>query len=234
MAASLGPDGPLVAFEAATCRYRSGSEVVVALYRATGAVHPGERIALVGPSGSGKTTLLNLVAGLEDPAEGSLSWPALGGRTGLRPLAVGVAFQGPALLPPLTVEENVSLPLLLGGMRERDAGSRAAFVLEELGLGSLAGRLPEEISGGEMQRVGMARALVTEPALLLADEPTGQLDGPTGRDFMDRALGLLAPNAAAIVATHDERVARRMTVRWLLSHGRLSLPAGQGAGVPGR
>jgi putative ABC transport system ATP-binding protein/lipoprotein-releasing system ATP-binding protein len=75
----------------------------------------------------------------------------------------------------------------------------------------------------------MARALVAEPALLLADEPTGQLDGPTGRDFMDRALGLLAPDAAAIVATHDERVARRMAVRWVLSHGRLTLPAGQDA-----
>jgi putative ABC transport system ATP-binding protein/lipoprotein-releasing system ATP-binding protein len=233
MAASLRPDGALVALQAATCRYRSASEVVIALERATGAVHPGDRIALVGPSGSGKTTLLNLAAGLEDPAEGSVSWPALGGRSRLRPLAVGVTFQGPALLPPLTVQENVSLPLLLGGMTELDAESRAAFVLRELGLESLAGRLPEEISGGEVQRVGMAKALVAEPALLLADEPTGQLDGPTGRDFMDRALGLLAPHAAAIVATHDERVARRMTVRWLLSHGHLSLPAGQGAGVPG-
>ena len=130
----------------------------------------------MGPSGSGKSTLLHLMAGLDDPTVGTVSWPGIGPRSGLRPGPVTVIFQGPSLLAPLTVEENVALPLVLDGMGDAEAHRAARATLDVVDLLDLRDKLPEEISGGQAQRVAVARALAGAPRLILADEPTGQLD----------------------------------------------------------
>src|SRR4051794_29904543 len=145
--------------------FGSGSAATVALQAADCVVRDGDRIALVGPSGSGKSTLVHLLAGLDTPTLGSV-------RRDAEP--IGIVFQGPSLLDPLTVVENVELPLLLAGDPESRACALAA--LDQLGLRQLSDKLPEEISGGQSQRVAVARALAREPRLILADEPTGQLD----------------------------------------------------------
>ncbi len=125
---------------------------VVAVAEATFEVAQGDVIALAGPSGSGKTTLLHLIAALDRPTTGTIEWPALGRAEDLRPGPVAVAFQGPSLLPPLTVAENVALPLLLAGGSHAAAVAAAQLLLERLGLAEIAGKLPEEISGGQAQR----------------------------------------------------------------------------------
>jgi ABC-type lipoprotein export system ATPase subunit len=171
-------------------------------------VRAGDRIALVGPSGSGKSTLLHLLAGLDEPTVGRVEL------AGERP---GVVFQGPSLLEPLTVLENVALPLVLAGAP--DASARALAALERLGLAELAGKLPEEISGGQSQRVAVARALAGDPDLILADEPTGQLDQASGALVID---ALLATGATLVVSTHDPAVAARLDTRWEIHSGTLS------------
>jgi predicted ABC-type transport system involved in lysophospholipase L1 biosynthesis ATPase subunit len=131
-------------------------------------VDPHARIALVGASGSGQSTLLHLMAGLDDPSLGEVTWPAIGDRGALRPGPLAMVFQGPSLLPPLTVVENVALPLTLGGSTSAQGRRLAMTALDRLGLGDLADKLPEEISGGRAQRVAVARALAGEPRLILA------------------------------------------------------------------
>ncbi len=203
--------------------YAQGHESVTALASATCEVVPGARIALVGPSGSGKSTLLHLMGGLETPTSGTVTWPALGSREHLRPELVAFVFQTPSLIPSLSVVENVELPLLLAG----NSGARAAAleVLERTKLASLADKLPEELSGGQAQRVGVARALAYTPKLILADEPTGQLDGPTAAHLFDVWLKALEEtDTALVVATHDVRVADRLTQKWQMQFGRLETP----------
>lgn len=202
--------------------FERGAERVQALAPATCRVERAERIALLGPSGSGKSTLLHLMAGLDVPSAGEISWPALGGRDALRPGKVAVVFQSPSLMAPLNVVENVELPLLLSG-GNRDARAAAMAALARVGLADLAEKLPEELSGGQGQRVALARAMATRPALLLADEPTGQLDRATGRALVDGLLAWLAESRTAlVVATHDLAVAERMEHVWHLDHGHLS------------
>jgi putative ABC transport system ATP-binding protein/lipoprotein-releasing system ATP-binding protein len=180
------------------------------------------RVALVGPSGSGKSTLLHLLAGLDDPSLGAVSWPALGGRTALRPGPVAVVFQGPSLLPPLTVEENVGLPLVLAGRTDGDARRWARGALRLLDLEDLRDKLPEEISGGQAQRVAVARALAGDPRLILADEPTGQLDRANGAAVVDVLLAAAEhAGAALLIATHDLAVADRLPERWEMHSGRM-------------
>jgi ABC-type lipoprotein export system ATPase subunit len=187
----------------------------------------GARIAISGPSGSGKSTLLHLLAGLDDPTSGSLSWPGIGERAVLRPGPVAVIFQGPSLLPPLTVIENVALALLLAGWTQPVALVAARAALERLGLGDLAEMLPEEISGGQAQRVAIARALAGTPALILADEPTSQLDRASGAQVVDVLLEAAdASGAALLVATHDERVAARLDEHWTVADGVVRTGAG--------
>lgn len=184
-------------------------------------IAPGDRVALVGPSGSGKSTLLHLIAGLAEPSRGQIAWPALGPRDGLMPEKVQVVFQAPSLFPPLDVRDNVALPLLLAGRRD-GAAERAEALLDRFGLTDLAAKLPEELSGGQAQRVAMARALSIAPALILADEPTGQLDSATAQGFLDTVLEIAAESGAALVlATHDPAVARRMGRVWMIDHGAL-------------
>jgi putative ABC transport system ATP-binding protein/lipoprotein-releasing system ATP-binding protein len=218
----------LVRCTGAARTYGEGAAATVALRPADCSVVAGQRIALVGPSGSGKSTLLHLMAGLDRPTLGTVEWPALGPPAALRPGPVGVVFQGPSLLAPLTVLENVALPLVLGGETDAAARERARGALARLDLGELADKLPEELSGGQAQRVAVARALGGEPRLLLADEPTGQLDGASAATVVDVLLAAAAhAGAALVVATHDRAVADRLDERWQLHSGALTLPAGR-------
>lgn len=202
--------------------YGSGSTATVALQPTRLTVDAGARIALVGPSGSGKSTLLHLMAGLDEPTVGSVTWPALGSRSQLRPGPVAVVFQGPSLLAPLTVLENVALPLVLGGATDSGARARASEALERLALGTLSEKLPEEISGGQAQRVAVARALAGAPRLILADEPTGQLDRENGAAVVEVLLAAAEHAAAALViATHDPTVAAALPQLWHMDSGRL-------------
>lgn len=213
---------PLVRCRDAARTFGTGSSATVALQPTTCAVKPGSRIALVGPSGSGKSTLLHLMAGLDDPTLGTVDWPGIGSREQLRSGAVGVVFQGPSLLPPLTVEENVALPLVITGVTDTDSHVRAHLALERLELIDLADKLPEEISGGQAQRIAVARAIAGEPRLILADEPTGQLDRVNGAAVVDVLLAAADHTGAALViATHDMSVAERLPERWAMYDGSL-------------
>src|SRR5207237_7191895 len=135
-----------------------GNAQVRAVHDATFSVDAGDTVALLGPSGSGKSTLLHLIAGLDEPTSGSIEWPALGGRWDLRPGPVGIAFQGPSLLPPLTVVENVALPMVLAGADEDDATAAARDLLDVVEVDAMAARLPEELSAGQSARLRIARA----------------------------------------------------------------------------
>lgn len=200
--------------------YQRGAAMVVALQDATCMIAPGDRIALVGRSGSGKSTLLHLLGGLDTPTSGTVAWPALGARDSLRPTKVAFVFQMPSLLPPLTVIENVELPLLLGGADPLTARAAAQQALAQMELATLADQLPEELSGGQAQRVAVARALAYRPRLILADEPTGQLDRPTAQHLFDVLLAALeGTDTALVVATHDLTVADRMQHAWQMRQG---------------
>jgi ABC-type lipoprotein export system ATPase subunit len=211
---------PLVVAQEASRTYGSGSTAVEAVTRATCAVHANDRIALMGPSGSGKSTLLHLLGGLDSPTTGSVRWPGLGPRECLRPGKIVDVFQGPSLLPALSVVENVRLPLLLEGVSEREARISAEAVLDRFGVAHLQDKLPEEISGGQAQRVAIARALACKPSLVLADEPTGQLDSKSANEVLTTFLDIIAElGAATVVATHDTRVARRFGIAWHMNDG---------------
>lgn len=202
--------------------HQRGSTSVVALAGATCRVASGDRIALVGRSGSGKSTLLHLMGGLDTPTSGTISWAAFGNRSSLRPLNVAFVFQSQSLLAPLNVVENVELPLLLGKTSPKFARIAAMEALEKIQLGSIAYKLPEELSGGQAQRVAVARALACHPRLILADEPTGQLDRLTAQLLFDVLLDTLnGTDTALVVATHDMSVAERLQQQWVMHQGRL-------------
>lgn len=187
----------------------------------------GERIAVVGASGSGKSTLLALMAGLDTPTSGRvlldgapLSSLDEDGRAKVRGEKVGFVFQSFQLLPSLTALENVMLPLELRGDADPEAPARA--ILERVGLGERLGHYPRQLSGGEQQRVALARAFVTRPALLFADEPTGNLDTRTGAAIVDLLFGLNAEAGTTLVlVTHDARLAERCDRALRLDGGRL-------------
>ena len=186
----------------------------------------GQRVVIVGPSGSGKSTLLHIIAGIEEPSSGSVSWPALGLREQLRPRQVALIFQAPSLLAPLDVLENVALPLVLAGIDEDDATRAAHEALVRLNIDDLANRLPQELSGGQAQRVAVARVIAGRPRLVIADEPTGQLDHKTGARMLDVLDAAVADvGAALLLSTHDPRVAARFDARWNMSDGRLAVEA---------
>jgi len=210
----------LAAAEGASRTYGSGASAVRALTSATCSIAPAARIAVVGASGSGKSTLLHLLAGLDAPTTGRVTWPALGLHQRLRPTHIGVVFQAPSLLAPLSVLENVELPLLLSHATPHAAHAAALVALDKLGLTNLAGKLPQEISGGQAQRVALARVLAHRPRLILADEPTGQLDQRTAQHVFDELLHALdGTPTALVVATHDPHVAERMPSLWRMDHG---------------
>jgi putative ABC transport system ATP-binding protein len=195
--------------------YGHGPHAVVAVHGATGRILAGARVALTGPSGSGKSTLLHLLAGLEKPTAGTIDRPTPGS-------GIGLVFQGPSLLDNLDVTENVALPLLLGGLRQDDALPRARRALAQLEIDDLATAMPATLSGGQAQRVAIARVLTTRPPLILADEPTGQVDRRTADHVVDVLLATATEiGAALVIATHDPAVAGRLTEQWDMRDGRL-------------
>jgi ABC-type lipoprotein export system ATPase subunit len=200
--------------------FGTNGSTVVALKHATCRIARGDRIALVGPSGSGKSTLLHLLAGLDVPTSGTVRWPALGERETLRPSKISFVFQTESLLAPLTVIENIEVPRLLIGSNADEARNDASQILGDLDLAELADKLPEEISGGQAQRAAVARSLITRPALILADEPTGQLDHHTAKHLLSLLLRRIkGTDAALVIATHDPLIASRMETQWTMDHG---------------
>ncbi len=191
------------------------------------AVAAGETVAVVGASGAGKSTLLALLAGLDEPSAGSvwlegveLSALDEDGRAAARARHVGFVFQSFHLIPSLTALENVMLPLELAGRADARATARA--VLQQVGLGPRLGHYPKQLSGGEQQRVAIARAFVTRPAVLFADEPTGNLDSATGARVIDLLFDLNAANGTTLVlVTHDREIARRCSRVIELDAGKL-------------
>lgn len=174
----------------------------------------GEYVAIVGPSGSGKSTLLQLIGGIDPPSGGTIELDGvrldtLSDRelTRLRLTRLGFIFQRFHLLPVLTVRENVELPMAEAGMAPAERRARAEELLAYVGLGNRSHHRATQLSGGEMQRVAIARALANRPALLLADEPTGELDAATGREILDLFRRLNADGTTLIVITHDDRLA---------------------------
>lgn len=203
--------------------YGNGSACVVALADATCRIYRGQQIVLMGPSGSGKSTLVHLLAAIDAPTSGTVTWPALANEPHLRPGPIGVVFQSPSLLPPLTVVENVALPLLLGGASDAEATAAAREALALLELDPLADKLPEELSGGQAQRVAIARVLAGNPKLILADEPTGQLDHETATHVIDVLIAATdASGAALLINTHDPVIAARFGVHWSMHDGTLT------------
>ncbi len=168
------------------------------------------------------------MAGLDEPTVGTVEWPAIGARDELRPGPVAVVFQGPSLLPDLSVLENVALPLIFGRSRDSAARVAALAALELIEVADLADKLPEEISGGQAQRVAICRALAGNPRLILADEPTGQLDHQLGEHVIDALLAAADHTGAAlVVSTHDLEIAARFATRWQLADGRLLARGGR-------
>lgn len=199
--------------------YQQGGATLTAVESATFRLRARDRVALVGRSGSGKSTLLHLMAGLDVPSSGAISWPALGPAGTLLPAKISLVFQAQSLLEPMTVSENVALPLLLA-KSAGDIDAAVSAALATFGLESLARKLPEELSGGQMQRVAMARAIVGNPSVILADEPTGQLDQPTGQALLDALVAHLdGTPTALVIATHDPSIAARMNTIWRIERG---------------
>ncbi len=198
-----------------TRRYQVGKAVVAALSEVDLTVPAGEFTALVGPSGSGKSTLLNLIGGLDHPSSGEIRVNGLSLGAADEPELmryrrerVGFIFQSFNLLPTLTALENVEAPLMLAEVSRRERRERAQALLESVGLEARTHHKPNELSGGEKQRVAIARALANRPVLLLADEPTGNLDSKTGRAVLDLLCGLLAAQGLTLImVTHDPEIA---------------------------
>ena len=210
-------------------RYRRGTDVVNALAGVDLAVERGRMTAVVGPSGSGKSTLLHLLAGLDRPDEGRISVAGVDlaaldddERADLRRCHVGLVFQFFHLLPDLTAWENVALPVVLGPQRLRDGRRRATELLELVGLGDRVDHRPRQLSGGQLQRIAVARALMAEPTLVLADEPTGSLDSVAGALVTDLLADLAhSQGRAVVVVTHDPRVGERADRVVSLADGRI-------------
>src|SRR6266436_6137617 len=195
--------------------YQMGSEMVHALQGVSFEVAKGEYLAIIGPSGSGKSTLMNLVGCLDTPSEGEyqLAGENVAGVTRdqlaeIRNRRVGFVFQNFNLLPHISAQENVEMPLLFGGVRPAERRERAKAMLERVGLGDRVDHKPTELSGGQMQRVAIARALAMNPDIVLADEPTGNLDSTAGSDIMSIFTDLWKQGSTLVIITHDPALAR--------------------------
>ena len=209
--------------------YRLGQVDVAALRGVDVDVRPGEFVAITGPSGSGKSTLMHILGCLDTPTSGSyrLDGEDVSGLNGkrlaqVRNRKVGFVFQTFNLMPRLTVEENVALPLKYrGGIARGERRARALRLLDRLGLAERVGHRPDELSGGERQRVAIARALVGEPAILMADEPTGNLDSASGAEVMRTFAELHGAGHTIVLVTHDPNVAARAQRVIQMSDGRV-------------
>ena len=220
---------PIIQFIDVHKSYRNGAQPVTALEAVNLSLHAGDFVTIMGPSGGGKTTLLNLLAGLDLPDKGQI---ILNGRkvsdlsdhdlTLLRRKEIGIVFQFFNLMPTLTVMENVELPLLLAHSSRTD-GQRIKTLLNYVGLWHRAYSFPAELSGGEMQRVAIARALVHQPAILLADEPTGNLDSENGMKILDLMKQASTDfQTTVILVTHNPQVAKIGNRRFEIRDGKLT------------
>lgn len=222
-------EGLLIRGQGLTKTHRHGQGAVTALASVDVSAAAGECVLLLGPSGSGKSTLLSLLAGLDRADEGSLT---VAGRdmnaiseaelTLFRLHCVGMVFQTPNLLPTLSALENAALPARLAGQSRKEALARASALLHRLGLSQRGSHLPEELSGGEAQRVAIARALINEPPVILADEPTGNLDTKNGRAVMELLASLAQGGRTVLIATHGDQADDLASRRICLRDGRLA------------
>jgi lipoprotein-releasing system ATP-binding protein len=228
-APATGEEPPILFLHAIDRRYRQGEATLEILKGAEFAVWPGQSVALVAPSGAGKSTLLHIAGLLEHPDEGEVyvaqqptSNLSDAARTQLRRTEIGFVYQFHHLLPEFSALENVVLPQMIRGLRRRDAVERATELLVYLGLKDRLSHRPAELSGGEQQRVAIARAVANAPRILLADEPTGNLD-PRTSDQVFNALDQLvrASGLAAVIATHNRDIADRMDRRVTLNDGQV-------------
>ena len=226
----------LIRLDAVSRRFTLGGTEVAALDRVSLRVAEGEYLAVMGPSGSGKSTLLNVLGLLDRPDEGqywlggqdiaTLSEPALAQLRGHR---IGFVFQSFHLIPRLTARENVELPLMLCGVLPAERHRRSQRLLEDLGLENRADHRPAELSGGQRQRVAIARAMAMAPRLILADEPTGNLDSRSGEEVITLLEGLNREQGITLmVVTHDPRLGERAGRRISMDDGRISSDSGGG------
>ncbi|WP_404836820.1 ABC transporter ATP-binding protein [Aeromonas media] len=226
----------LIRLEAVSRRFTLGGTEVAALAQVSLRVAEGEYLAVMGPSGSGKSTLLNVLGLLDRPDEGrywlggedtaTLSEPALARLRGQR---IGFVFQSFHLISRLTARENVELPLMLCGVPPAERHSRSQRLLEELRLDNRADHRPAELSGGQRQRVAIARAMAMAPRLILADEPTGNLDSRSGEEVITLLEGLnRGQGMTLVVVTHDPRLGERAGRRLSMDDGRISSDSGGG------
>jgi putative ABC transport system ATP-binding protein len=219
---------PIIALDRVSRTYQMGRVAVHALDDVSLTVEPGEFVAIVGPSGSGKSTLMNIVGCLDRPTVGDyrLAGTSAGsldddGLAALRSRSIGFVFQSYNLLPRTSAIDNVAAPLLYQGVSRSQRRKRAAAALERLGLADRHDHEPTELSGGQQQRVAVARAIVSEPALILADEPTGNLDTHTGAEVLELFRELNRAGRTIVLITHDAEVAASATRLVLLRDGRI-------------
>jgi putative ABC transport system ATP-binding protein len=226
-AASAG--GPLISLDRVSRVYSMGRLDVPALDDISLDIHLGEFVAIVGPSGSGKSTMMNILGCLDRPTHGSYRLAGTpvadlddDGLASLRSRTIGFVFQSYNLLPRTTALDNVATPLLYQGVGRAERTRRARAALERLGLGDRVGHEPTELSGGQQQRVAVARALVTEPALILADEPTGNLDSHAGAEVIALLRELHRAGRTVVLITHDQEVAGSADRQVHLLDGRIA------------
>ena len=240
---SVGGNGPLIRLEAIAKTFRLGQVPVPALRGVDLVINPGELAGVMGPSGSGKTTLLHVIGCLMRPTSGRY---VLAGRgvdslgefalARVRNRHVGFVFQAFNLLPRFTALGNVELPLVYARLAAHERRARALAALTQVGLAERVHHRPRQMSGGEQQRVAIARALVTEPSLILADEPTGNLDSESGAAIMDILVELNRSGKTVIIVTHEHSIAERTRRIVHLLDGRVvsgAQPGGEGAGPQG-
>jgi putative ABC transport system ATP-binding protein len=213
---NVRPHGPLVIeIEGVTKLYKMGSEIIHALRGVDVKIHRNEYLAIMGPSGSGKSTLMNMLGCLDTPTAGHYEFSQKNVATmsddelaEIRNREIGFVFQTFNLLPRSNALHNVELPLIYAGLGRTDRLAKAQRALENVGLGERMGHKPNELSGGQRQRVAIARALVNDPSIILADEPTGNLDSKTGEEIMALFEQLYEQGNTIIVVTHEEDIAR--------------------------
>jgi len=217
---------PAIKLEKVSRNYQMGKILVPALRDVTFEVMAGEFIVFLGPSGSGKTTLLNLIGGLDSPSSGrimvndtDITKLSQGQLTNFRRTQIGFIFQFFNLLPTLNAEENIALPLIIDGKNLRQYRERIDLLLELVGLSDRRQHKPDQLSGGEQQRVAIARALVTEPAIVLADEPTGNLDSTTADEIMNLLKELNGEGQTIIMVTHNPEACKHTSRTIMVKDG---------------
>jgi lipoprotein-releasing system ATP-binding protein len=222
-------DTPILELRDLSLAYRQGTREIHVLRGATASVRAGEAVALLGPSGAGKSSLLHLIGLLDQPVSGQVLLDGVDcatlsddARTAIRRSSLGFVYQSHYLLPEFSAAENVILPQLIAGKSKQEAASRAGELLGQLGLDERGIHRPGQLSGGEQQRVAIARAVANRPRILLADEPTGNLDPETAERVFEQLTHLVQQEKlAAIIATHNMDIARRMDRIWRLTDGKI-------------